>query len=124
LWIEGPGRKSMISTSGIPKYAYKYVFWILMYSHGCMIRFCLINLLRKLETCLGLRRLLLSFRSVEPLRIASWKGQNPLDFLRTFRISYFIIITLTWRVEVCIIMFDMEKLVMQGWNLPYLSLVK
>lgn len=25
LWIEGPGRKSMISASGIPKYAYKYV---------------------------------------------------------------------------------------------------
>ena len=31
LWIEGPGRKNMISASGIPKYAYKYVFWILMY---------------------------------------------------------------------------------------------
>ena len=25
LWIEGPGRKSLISASGIPKYAYKYV---------------------------------------------------------------------------------------------------
>jgi hypothetical protein len=41
LWIEGPGRKSMISASGIPKYAYKYVSWILMYSY------CLINLLSK-----------------------------------------------------------------------------
>lgn len=41
LWIEGPGRKSMISASGIPKYAYKYVSRILMYSY------CLINLLSK-----------------------------------------------------------------------------
>jgi hypothetical protein len=41
LWIEGPGRKSLISASGIPKYAYKYVSLIYLYSHGCKIHSCI-----------------------------------------------------------------------------------
>lgn len=45
LWLEGPGRKSVISASGIPKYAYKYASLILMHSHGCKIHSCLSNLL-------------------------------------------------------------------------------
>jgi hypothetical protein len=30
LWIHGPGRKSMVSASGVPRYAYKYVSRILV----------------------------------------------------------------------------------------------
>lgn len=43
LWIEGPGRKSLISASGIPKYAYKYVSLIFLYSQGCKIHSCILN---------------------------------------------------------------------------------
>jgi hypothetical protein len=43
MWTEGPGRKSLISASGIPKYVYKYVSLLFLCSYGCNIYSCITN---------------------------------------------------------------------------------